>query len=186
MKINQLVSLLKEDKIGVIPTDTIYGIVGLALNPQTVEKIYDLRKRVKDKPMIVLISNISDLEEFGIKISDKTKEILKKIWPNPVSIVLPCTSEKFCYLHRGKKSLAFRMPKNKYLQDLLKQVGPLVAPSANIEGQPVSETIKEAREYFGDRVSFYFDKGKIQTEPSTLVEIKNNKVKVLRQGRFEV
>lgn len=182
---NNVGDLLKEGKIGVIPTDTIYGIVGSALNPQTIEEIYNLRKRAKDKPMIILISDLSDLEKFDMKPDDQTKEILKNLWPNPVSIVLSCTSEKFAYLHRGKKSLAFRMPKNKWLKDLLKQTGPLVAPSANIEGKPVSETVEDAKKYFGNKV-FYIDQGKITTRPSTLIEIKNNEVKVLRQGEFEV
>ncbi len=131
--------------------------------------------------MIILISDFADLEKFEVKIPEQ----LKKLWPNPISIILPCPCEKFTYLHRGKKSLAFRMPKNKLLQTLLKEIGPLVAPSANIEGAPVSETIEEAKKYFGDKV-FYIDQGKITAKPSTLIEIKDGKIKVLRQGVFAV
>lgn len=181
MTTSEIEKLLLEGRIGVIPTDTIYGIVGSALNRETVEKIYQLRKRDVEKPMIVLISDISDLAKFDVKISKQTERILKNIWPNPVSVVLPCTSEKFTYLHRGKKTLAFRMPKNKWLQDLLKQVGPLVAPSANIEGEPVAETAAEAKKYFGNKV-FYVNHGKITAKPSTLIEIEEGKIKILRQG----
>lgn len=177
MNILQLSKLLHRGEIGVIPTDTIYGIVGSALNSQTVEEIYNLRKRDKDKPMIILISDFDDLKKFEVKIPEQ----LRKLWPNPVSIILPCPCEKFTYLHRGKKSLAFRMPKDGWLQDLLKQVGPLVAPSANTEGDSVSETIEDAKKYFGDKV-FYIDHGKISAKPSTLIEIVGGKINVLRQG----
>ena len=182
----QVIRLLKARKVGIIPTDTIYGIVGLALNPKTVEEIYNLRKRAKDKPMIILISDLSDLEKFDVKVSKQTEEILKRLWPNPVSIVLPCPNEKFTYLHRGGKTLAFRMPKDKWLRDLLKEVGPLVAPSANIEGEPVAETVEGAKKYFGGKVDFYLDKGKIPPSPSTLIEIKDSEIKVLRQGNFNI
>lgn len=184
--VNQVIDLLKQGKVGVMPTDTIYGLVGSALIPETVEKIYRLRKRSLDKPMIILICDISELAKFEIEISDKTKKFLEKFWPNPVSVVLPCTSEKFTYLCRGKKSLAFRMPKGRWLINLLKVTGPLVVPSANLEGKPVAETAEDAKKYFGDKISFYLDKGKIQNKPSTLIEIKDGEIKVLRQGDFNI
>src|SRR4051794_2235348 len=93
---------LKSGKIGVIPTDTIYGIVGSALKEKAVEKIYELRRRSKDKPMIILISEINDLEQFNIHINRHQKDLLYSIWPNPVSVVLPCEDSKLAYLHRGK------------------------------------------------------------------------------------
>src|SRR5258708_4354978 len=106
---------INEGGVGVIPTDTIYGIVGSALNPEAVEKIYRLRKRATDKPFIILISSIADLDKFGVKPSQKQKEFLEKNWPNPLSVILPVLDEKFKYLHRGKDSLAFRMPKDSEL-----------------------------------------------------------------------
>ena len=60
----------------VIPTDTIYGIVGSALNPQVVERIYKLRKRAQDKPMIIIMSSIDDLKKFNVKLTEKQKEFL--------------------------------------------------------------------------------------------------------------
>lgn len=175
--LQKIIRFLTQGKVGVIPTDTIYGIVGSALSPETVEEIYELRKRDKDKPMIILISDFTDLEKFEVKIPEQ----IRKLWPNPISIILPCTSERFTYLHRGKKTLAFRMPKNEWLLDLLKSVGPLVAPSANIAGQKEAETIAEAKKYFGDKV-FYIDKGQLIAKPSTLIEIRQGEINILRQG----
>ena len=177
---------LKNGGIGVIPTDTIYGIVGSALNPETVEKIYQLRKRSLDKPFIILIGSVKDLEKFGIQLTEEQGEFLNKHWPNPVSVILPISGEKFKYLHRGTNSLAFRIPKNEKLLDLLKRVGPLVAPSANFEGEKPSETIEEAKKYFGDKV-FYIDGGKLESQPSTLIAFKENaKFNVLREGAYKV
>ncbi|MBI2018330.1 threonylcarbamoyl-AMP synthase [Candidatus Daviesbacteria bacterium] len=179
--------LLTKGEVGVIPTDTIYGIVGSALNQETVERIYQLRKRAADKPFIILIPSIEDLKKFGIQLTEKQKEFLEKVWPNPVSVILPVKNEKFNYLHRGKNSLAFRMPKNEWLLDILKRVGPLVAPSANIEGQKPSETIDNAKQYFGDNVDFYMDGDRIESQPSTLIQLTSyGSYNILRQGTFQL
>lgn len=173
--------LLKEGAIGVIPTDTIYGICGTALKKKTVEKIYKLRKRNPKKPMIILISSLKDLNLFKINLKRKTKVILQKLWPAKISVILPCKSKKFFYLHRGTNSLAFRLPKDKELLKILKISGPLVAPSANFEGEKPAENIAQARKYFQDKV-FYYNKGKLKSPPSTLIDLQNNKIEVLRKG----
>lgn len=183
----KLVSLLKNGGIAVIPTDTIYGVVGSVLNRETVEKIYQLRKRSSDKPFIILISSIGDLEKFHVQLTGKQRKFLQKIWPNPVSIVLPIHGEQFEYLHRGTNSLAFRMPKDEKLLELLKQTGPLVAPSANVEGEKVAETIDDAKKYFRDHVPFYIDGGKIKAQPSTLIQLEDDgSWKILRQGKYKL
>lgn len=178
--------ILKNGGIGIIPTDTIYGIVGSALNANTVKKIYRLRKRNLKKPMIVLISSINDFALFKIELDFKTKKILSKIWPNKVSVILLCKSNKFSYLHRGTKSLAFRFPKNKKIVNFLKKTGPLVAPSANWEGDRPSENIKEAQRYFKDKINFYINAGAIKSTPSTLIKINNGKVVILRMGSVKL
>lgn len=178
-----IVNILKKGDIAVIPTDTIYGIVGSALNQKTVEKIYKLRKRNPEKPFILLVSGISDLEKFSVELTLKQRKFLEKNWPNPLSVILPVESEKFKYLYRGTNSLAFRMPKDERLLDLLKQTGPLVAPSANFEGEKPAENIKEAKKYFGDSV-FYEDRGEVKGEASTLIEFKDEDINILRQGSY--
>lgn len=173
---------LKRGGVGILPTDTIYGLVGSALSKKAVARIYKLRKRNLKKPMIILIGSLRDLSIFGIRINRATKNLLKKFWPGKVSIILSCWSKKFSYLHRGTKSLAFRLPAKKDLVKLLKKTGPLVAPSANPEGLPPVKTIKEAKKYFGNRVDFYIDAGKLVSLPSTLIVIKNNAITIKRSG----
>lgn len=183
----QLIDSLKNGGIGVIPTDTIYGIVGLSLNQETVEKIYKLRKRSPDKPFIILISSIDDLKKFEIKLTEKQKEFLQKNWPNPLSVVLSCPLQKFEYLHRDKNSLAFRMPKDKKLLEMLAETGPIVAPSANPEGKKPSETIIEAKKYFGNKVAFYLNGGILKSKPSTVIQLyKDGSYIVLRKGVYNI
>lgn len=171
--------LLKEGAIGVIPTDTIYGICGSASNKKTVEKIYKLRKRSPDKPFIVLIGSVGDLKKFGVNLSGNQKKFLIKCWPGKISAILKCSLKKFVYLHRGMKTIAFRMPKNALLKKILKNSGPLVAPSANYEGKSPAKNIKEAKKYFKDKV-FYLNRGDLVSKPSTLIDLIRPIPKILR------
>jgi L-threonylcarbamoyladenylate synthase len=180
--ISKNIFLLKRNKIGVIPTDTIYGVAASALLEKTVERVYKVLKRNQNKPFIILIGSIRDLSLFKINLDNKTQKILKQIWPGKISVVLPVNSPRFLYLHRGTKTLAFRVPKKRSLLKLLKKTGPLISTSANPQGKKPAETIAEAKKYFGDRVDFYIGGGKIKSLPSTLVEIKNGKIIALRKG----
>lgn len=184
--IDEIAHKLKKDAVGVLPTDTIYGLLGSALNRKVVERIYKLRKRSSNKPMIILISSLDDLEKFNITLDEKTKFFLRKNWPNPLSVVLPCPNPQFEYLHKGTNTLAFRMPENLNLLKLLSVSGPLVAPSANFEGEKPAENIDQAKKYFGEDIDFYVDGGILKSFPSTLIKIEDGKIITLRQGSFKL
>lgn len=217
-----IASILLSGGIGIFPTDTLYGVVGSALNKKTVERIYKLRRRDLKKPMIILISSKNDLKKFGIKITSQQEKILRKIWPGKISVIFDCPLKKFLppqpknltknilstnkqisldyagstndyfrcggeYLHRGTFSLALRLPKDENLIKILKKTGPLVAPSANIAGKEPAKTFAEAKKYFGEKVDFYVDKGKLKSTHSTLIKLnKEGKIEILRQGAIKL
>ncbi len=173
---------IKEGKIGVIPTDTIYGLIASAFDERAIERLYIVKKRDTEKPSIILISSIDDLEFFGVKMSLSEKSMVSQLWPGKFSIVFSCTNKKLHYLHRGTGSLAFRCPDDKKLHRLLTLCGPLVAPSANPEDLPPATSIEEAKEYFGGSIDFYLSGDIKENDPSTLVAIKKGEIVVLRSG----
>lgn len=172
--------------IGVLPADTMYGVSGRALSRETVERIYKMRKRDANKPMIVLISEWEHLARLGIRVTPAVRKKLSELWPGPVSVVLPCGSLRMKYLTRGAKTLAVRWPKLKPLTRLISEVGPLVSTSANLQGKPPAVDIDEAKKYFGHKVDFYVDWGRRGIVPSTLVKFEKGKMVVLRQGKFKL
>ena len=177
-----LIKVLEENGVVVMPTDTIYGIVGKALEKNTVERIYDIKKRDLNKPCIILIGGINELEKFSIRLSEEKKLEIQKYWSGSVSIILDCPDDSFSYLHRGTKTLAFRMPSSQTLRNLLLEVGPLVAPSANPEARLPSKNIEEAKKYFGDAVDLYIDGGELKNKASKIIKLnKDGSVVVLRE-----
>ena len=167
--------------VGIFPTDTIYGLVGSALLPETIDRIYDLKQRDTRKQLLVLISEISDLEQFGVILSEELIGELKSYWPGPYSIVLPIIDEQFEYLHRGHDTIAFRLPDNDELINLLRDTGPLVAPSANPEGMPPAKNLDEARRYFGTSIDFYVDGGELNNKPSTILRLGDDGIEIVRE-----
>ena len=154
-------------------TDTLYGIVARADDKQAVERVYGVRHRESKKASIVLIAN--DRQIWNQSAVQVNKAVLDQFWPGPVSIILPAGSESPSHIYRGENSIAFRIPADEELRDLLSATGPLIAPSANIEGEPPAKTIEEAYEYFGDYVEFYVDSGVCEnTAPSKIIKIQED------------
>ena len=183
-----LVTVLRKGGIGVIPTDTLYGIVAVARNRRGVKRLYALRRETARKPFIVLVGSISDLGLFGVRLSAPQQRFLRTVWPGKVSVLFPCPHKHFAYLHLGTGALAFRCPRNNLLQGLLRRTGPLVAPSANRPGKPPAMTISEARAYFKEEVDMYVSAARrVSGKPSTLVALsRDGAVTVLRQGAVRV
>jgi L-threonylcarbamoyladenylate synthase len=177
-----IIKKIKNGGVGIIPTDTMYGIVASVTKPDAIEKLYLKRHRNPKKQSIVLISDINELELFGIKPDIYTKNILNTIWPGPFSIEMEVSDSEFSHLTRGNGKFAVRFPKNEMLQELISKTGPIIAPSANMEGEPPAETLADAKEYFPD-LDFYVDGGVLKNNPSTVISIIDNKVKIWRQGQ---
>lgn len=172
-----------QGEIAVIPCDTIYGVVASVYKPESVERLYAIRSRNIFKPCIILLPSIEFIREF---ISSETFEkysfLFGSVWPGPVSVSIPVRPESWKYLHRGKNSLAFRVPKNKELRDFLNRSGPILAPSANKEGGEPARTIREARVIFGQEVSLYLDGGSLMGIPSTLLSLDEKGILIVREG----
>ncbi|NTU67082.1 MAG: threonylcarbamoyl-AMP synthase [Candidatus Moranbacteria bacterium] len=181
----EIIEKIKSGQIGVFPTDTLYAVSGSAFAKEAVRKIYEVKKRSRVKSLIILIGSIKDLDLFKIHPSEKENDILKKVWPGKVSVIFSFNEKSYDYLHCGTDSLALRLPDDPWLRSFLKRSGPIVAPSANLEGFPPAKTIAEAREYFKESVDFYFDKGKLDSKPSTIISLKNDRVTILRAGGEE-
>jgi L-threonylcarbamoyladenylate synthase len=179
----ELVALLKADAIGVLPTDTLYGVVARAESATAVEKLYALKHREK-KPGTTIAATAEQLKELGV---DPTMvDNVSKHWPASLSIVMPL-SEDLAYLHQGTSESPFRVVADESLQMLLEQTGPLLTSSANLPGEPPAQNLAEAQAYFGEHVDFYVDGGHIGArQPSTIARYKNGKLTVLRQGAVDI
>lgn len=180
---NELPVLLGQGNIGVIPTDTLYGLVVAAHDHEAVTRFYRLKKRER-KPGTVIAADIDQLVLLGLKA--RYIKPVAPYWPNPLSILIPCGPE-LSYLHQSVGSLAVRIPRDKGLISLVKQTGPLLTTSANPPGKPPANTMQEAASYFGDNVDFYVDGGDLSGRPpSTVIRVVDDMVEVVRRGAVKI
>lgn len=178
----KLVAALQNGSVGVLPTDTVYGLVCRAVDESAVARLYRLKSR-DSKPGTVIAAGVEQLIELGIPA--RYLRPLDHFWPNPLSIVVP-SEPALRYLDLGKMSLAVRIPSDKKLQTLLKKTGPLLTTSANHPGQPVADSLEVAKDYFGDQVDFYVDGGDLSNRPaSTIIQVIDDEIVVLREGAIK-
>ena len=178
-----LVKLLQAGAIGILPTDTVYGLVTWAADEVSVKRFYSLKDR-HHKPGTVIAASIDDLVELGIK--RRYLKAVEQFWPGPLSVIVP-PEPNLNYLHIGVDGLAVRVPANQELSQLLSKVGPLLTTSANAPGQPVASSIKAARLYFKDSVDFYVDGGSlVNRQPSTIIRIVDDAIEVIREGAVKL
>lgn len=180
---HKLVEMLKNGSVGILPTDTIYGLVCCADNEEAVKRLYGLKAR-EGKPGTIIAASIGQLVELGVKA--RYLKAVEQFWPNSISIEIPL-EQNLNYLHQGTYRQAFRIPKDASIHSLLDHTGPLLTSSANQPGEPPANNLSEAEAYFGDTADFYVDGGDTSgRQPSTLIRIVDDAVEVLREGSVKI
>jgi L-threonylcarbamoyladenylate synthase len=182
-KIKQAINILKADGTVVYPTDTIYGLGVSLFSDEAIEKVYKLKKRSKDKPLSVCVSEIADIHK--IAYLDKGEEIIKKILPGPYTIILKKRGHVSSLLTAGRDKIGVRIPNNKISRELCREF-PITATSANISGGTVPEYAENIAEKLGDSVDLIIDGGKAKSTPSTVIDWTTSPPKILRRGVKDV
>lgn len=179
----QATRLIRPAAVGVIATDTVYGLVTRAVDVAGVARLYALKAR-EGKPGTIIAASLEQLTDLGLKRRYLTA--VAQYWPGSVSVVIPCDDE-LAYLHQGVRSLALRIPDDADLLQLLQKTGPLLTSSANQPGEPTAVNVAEARACFGDSVDFYADGGDLSGRPpSTVIRVIDDAIEVLRYGAVTI
>jgi len=169
----KIVQDLRDGKVIVLPTDTIYGISCLAFDADARARIAQIKDRNDEKKFVVLIGNTRQLFELGIFPNPVEQKLIKKYWPGSLTIAFTL-------------ELAVRFPDYPELCEMIQKTGPIVSTSANISGQNPARSIDEAKKMFGDQVDAYYNDGIRNDIPSTLVRTEGVKVKIIRQGAVHI
>lgn len=176
-----VIEALRADKLVVAPTDTIYGLLARADSPRVVDELYRVRQRDRTKSCIILLSSADNIPELT---ADQRRIYDQLYCERPTTIIVRASPDVMPHLVRTDATLAFRaVPPETALSELIQLVGPLLAPSANLAGQPPATTINEAIAYFGDQVAVYVDGGEVaEAVPSRIIKFTDDgQVITLRQ-----
>lgn len=183
--IKEAVSALKNGELIVYPTDTLYGIGADIFNEDAVKKVFEIKKRPFSEPLSVAVSSHRDIEKIAY-VDDRIMKIAKEFLPGPLTLVLKKKETVPDVVTSGKDSVAIRIPDNEIALKIISRFGFITATSANIHSKPVPSTIDEIKKMFGDKIKLYIDYGKLCNRPSTIIELRDKKIKILREGSISL
>ena len=175
-------ALLRDGGLVAFPTETVYGIAVSAEHVKSVERLYALKDRPREKAMTVMVADARAVRDRCKEIPQKAVALMRAFWPGPLTLVLAAQK---AHDTEGREGLVgFRLPSHPLARGLVRAAGvPLLVPSANRAGQPPATTAEEVLQAFPTELDFVIDGGPANAGvASTVVQVLNNEVKVLREG----
>ena len=177
---------IKQGKLVLFPTETVYGIGANALNEEAVKKIYIAKGRASDNPLIAHISHIEMLEQLVEKVGKVEKTLIENFWPGPLTIIFKKKKIVPDIITGGLDTVAIRMPSNQIARKLIEYSNcPIAAPSANISGKPSGTLVEDIIEELDGKVEYIIDSGKVDIGiESTVIRVQDGVVHILRPGKI--
>jgi len=176
------VSALKNGKIVVYPTDTLYGLGADVFNEKAVKNVFLIKHRPLINPLSIAVSCVEDLEEL-VFLDEKSLNMIENFLPGCLSIVLKKKETISDIVTACSSNVAVRIPDNKIALKLLSDFGPLTCTSANVHGHSTPTVINDVRMQFKDEdIAVYLDDGELNGKPSTIVDLTSDEIVILREG----
>ena len=186
--IPKAVTLLNQEQIIAIPTETVYGLAGNIYSPKAIESIFTMKQRPFFNPLIVHIKSAADLSEIARDIPEKAALLAKAFWPGPLTLVLKKHIAVPDLVTGGKDTVAVRVPNHPVILALLNELAyPLAAPSANPFGSISPTTATHVADYFEEVLPMVLDGGACQRGiESTIIGFENGEPILYRLGSLAV
>jgi L-threonylcarbamoyladenylate synthase len=183
-KIREAAEIIKKGGLVAFPTETVYGLGANVFDEKAVKKIFQVKKRPFNDPIIVHIAKKNDIYKLTKEVPKIVKKLIDKFWPGPLTLILKKRKIIPKIVTAGLKTVAIRMPKNKIALSLIKEAKtPIAAPSANLFGKPSPTTAQHVKEDLLNKIDLIIDGGptKIGLE-STVLDLTTKPATLLRPG----
>lgn len=174
---------IREGKLIVLPTDTVYGIGADAFNAEAVQALLEAKGRGRDVPPPVLVGDSGVLHALGVDFPPIVEDLVDEYWPGALTIIVKAQPSLMWDLGETAGTVALRMPNHEAALALLKKTGPLAVSSANRHGKEAATSIMNAATQLGDAVEVYIDAGTSPGGvPSTIIDATVDPIEILRPG----
>lgn len=186
MSVERAIAAVRNREVIGIPTDTVYGIGADPLSEEAVTRLYELKGRPEHKPVGLLVASLEQAEVIG-EIGGAAADLAAEHWPGPLTLVVtPNVILADWVGDTQRRTVGLRVPDHPVALELLAAVGPLAVTSANLSGGRESMSADDARAVFGDLVSVYIEGRAPGGESSTVVDVSDGDIVVLRQGPVSI
>lgn len=183
MNVDKIVKVINEGKLVISPTDTVYGIMGDALNDEVIKRVFFVKKRDVKKPLILLMNSIEMISEYTCNINELEQELINKYHPGLLTIILKKNDKISNLITGGLDTVGIRIPDNKDLLSIIGKLNrPVISTSANISGSEVITNIWMIENELKENIDYIEDGGELSDSYSTIVVVIDGKIKILRDG----
>lgn len=183
MNVDKIVKVINEGKLVISPTDTVYGIMGDALNDEVIKRVFFVKKRDVKKPLILLMNSIEMIYEYTCNINELEQELINKYHPGLLTIILKKNDKISNLITGGLDTVGIRIPDNKDLLSIIGKLNrPVISTSANISGSEVITNIWMIENELKENIDYIEDGGELSDSYSTIVVVIDGKIKILRDG----
>ena len=183
MDLTKYISLIKAGEVVAFPTETVYGLGADAWNPSAIQKVFEVKGRPSDNPLIVHVSSENQVADFASEIPERAHKLIEAFWPGPLSLVLKKKPEVLDLVTAGLDTVAIRMPDHPIALDFISKTGPLVAPSANTSGKPSPTKAEHVLEDFGPDFPVINGAATQVGLESTVLDLTGKHPAILRPGK---
>ena len=176
--------IIKEGGLVAFPTETVYGLGGDALNPESSKKIYAAKGRPSDNPLIVHVATMEDVEKIVDEVPEAAYKLAEAYWPGPLTMIMNKNDKVPHETTGGLDTVAIRMPNNEIALELIRQSGGYIAaPSANTSGRPSPTLARYCVEDLSGKIEMIIDGGQVGIGlESTIVDLTSEEPMILRPG----
>lgn len=177
------VGAVKNGRLVVMPTDTVYGIGADAFDSAAVSALLSAKGRGRDMPVGVLVGSWHTIDGLALTVPDGARDLIRAFWPGALSLVVRQAPSLQWDLGDARGTVMVRMPLHSVAIELLREVGPMAVSSANVSGRPPAVDVEDARDQLGDLVDVYLDAGPAaQQAASTILDLSGPAPRILRSG----
>ena len=185
MNIDKICEVINNKGLVITPTDTVYGIMADAMDEDAIRRVYDIKKRGYNKPLIILVDSFEMLNNYTEELSEMEKKLMDRFWPGLVTFILKKNDKISDLITAGSDTVGVRIPENKDLLEIIRRLNrPVVSTSANITETPVITSIEMLEAEIIDNIDYIEDGGYLDNQSSTIVKIDDNKLVILRDGKI--
>lgn len=182
MTVEKAIAALKAGELAVLPTETVYGIFADATNEAAVQKLYAVKGRPVEKALNMNVADYDTILKFSVHQPVYLEKLVKTFLPGPLTIILEASPEVPEWIHVGKTTVGFRMPSIPATQEVIKALGGLVGPSANLTGSPSPRFYEDLTSAILDKAAVALQDDSIYGLDTTILDLSGEKPKILRQG----
>ncbi len=166
----------------VLPTETVYGLFAQALNEEAVERVYELKRRPRDKALNLNVASLEEIYAFSKNQPSYLEQLYQAFLPGSLTIILQANDRVPAWINSSLKTVGFRIPNHPVTLDLIRKYGPLIGPSANLSGKASGTSFQQIMMDFQEEVSGVEDDTALTGQDSTILDLSGEKAIILRQG----